>query len=354
MAINYAEKYGSKVAELFSHASFVKMHTNGKLDFTGNKTLKIYMVNTVPVGKYTRSGSSRYGEVTDVQDTVMEYTMTQDLAFTGVVDKGDAKDQTIDNKVGAFLNAQNKQQIVPNADKYALRKFANFGHVEPLAAAPAKDTVCGMFAKAREWFTDHLVPEDGRIAYVASDVYTMIAQSDEFIKLEKLGEKSVSRGEGGMLVGLHIIEIRKSYLPAGCYFLCMAKNATCMPYKIEKVNTHIDPPGISGVLIEGRYYFDAFVFGEKADAVYAAVDTSKALTMSIGGTNSATTLTCSGAALIKYTLDGSDPRFSDSAQVYSAAVNVGAGNTIRAVGFPAQNYETDPGKFTSAVADKTW
>ena len=43
MAINYAEKYGSKVAELFSHASFVKMHTNGKLDFTGNKTLKIYM-----------------------------------------------------------------------------------------------------------------------------------------------------------------------------------------------------------------------------------------------------------------------------------------------------------------------
>ena len=76
--------------------------------------------------------------------------------------------------------------------------------------------------------------------------------------------------------------------------------------------------------------------------------------MSIGGTNSATTLTCSGAALIKYTLDGSDPRFSDSAQVYSAAVNVGAGKTIRAVGFPAQNYETDPGKFTSAVADKTW
>ena len=131
------------------------------------------------------------------------------------VDKGDAKDQTIDNKVGAFLNAQNKQQIVPNADKYALRKFANFGHVEPLAAAPAKDTVCGMFAKAREWFTDHLVPEDGRIAYVASDVYTMIAQSDEFIKLEKLGEKSVSRGEVGMLFGFHIIEIpRATCLPA--------------------------------------------------------------------------------------------------------------------------------------------
>ena len=72
MAIKYAEQYGSKVAELFSHASFVKKHTNGKLDFTGNKTLKIYMVNTVPVGKYTRSGMSRYGEVTYVQDTVME------------------------------------------------------------------------------------------------------------------------------------------------------------------------------------------------------------------------------------------------------------------------------------------
>ena len=57
-------------------------------------------------------------------------------------------------------------------------------------------------------------------------------------------------------------------------------------------------------------------------------------------------IACTGAKLIKYTTDGTDPRFSQSALVWSAATEVDEGAVVRAVAF-ANN------KFTSAIAEKT-
>jgi hypothetical protein len=59
------------------------------------------------------------------------------------------------------------------------------------------------------------------------------------------------------------------------------------------------------------------------------------------------TLASSGAGTIYYTVDGSDPRYSDDAKVYTAAVTLTAGQTIRA-------YATKAGMYASAVAEKTY
>ena len=44
--------------------------------------------------------------------------------------------------------------------------------------------------------------------------------------------------------------------------------ATVAPTKLEDFKCHIDPPGISGSLVEGRICYDAFVLENKAKAIY--------------------------------------------------------------------------------------
>ena len=47
-------------------------------------------------------------------------------------------------------------------------------------------------------------------------------------------------------------------------FILLHKRAATAPEKIHDCKTHIDPPGISGNLVEGRFYYDLFVYGRKA------------------------------------------------------------------------------------------
>ena len=51
-------------------------------------------------------------------------------------------------------------------------------------------------------------------------------------------------------------------------FLIAHPSATVAPTKLESYKTHLDPPGISGQLVEGRIVYDAFVLENKAKALY--------------------------------------------------------------------------------------
>ena len=46
------------------------------------------------------------------------------------------------------------------------------------------------------------------------------------------------------------------------------KSACCAPTQLADYKTHQDPPGISGTLVEGRIVYDAYVFENKAKAIY--------------------------------------------------------------------------------------
>ena len=60
------------------------------------------------------------------------------------------------------------------------------------------------------------------------------------------------------------------------------------------------------------------------------------------------TITSASASKILYTIDGGDPRYDDKAKVYSAAVDVTAGQVVRAVAYGGSSTP-----FTSDVVDKT-
>ena len=116
-----------------------------------------------------------------------------------------------------------------------------------------------------------------------------------------------------------------------------------MPYKIADAKVHEDPVGVSGALIEGRHYYDAYVLGAKCGGVYALV---AADSVTDSPSIAEGVITIPTDATVRYTLDGSDPRYSDSAKDYVASTVLTAdeGCKIRA-------YAVETGKYPSPVAD---
>ncbi len=340
MAINLAVGYADEIASAFSRDSFIKGKTATTFDLTGVKTLKVYTPVTVDEIDYVRDGTSRYGAPVEMQDTVQELTMTQDKAFTLTIDKGNNLEQKLVKRAADMLRLQLKEKSAPAADKYALSRFAHMAGKIAESDKPTKGNIISLIGEGMQALDDGLVPPDGRYLYISSEMHKLICLSDEFVGIDPLGAKSVAKGICGEVLGMEVVRVPESYMPENCWFLITHKDAVLMPYKIADAKVHEDPVGVSGALIEGRHYYDAFVLGAKCAGVYACVKTGMVTAKPV---NNSGTLTCTDSgAVIRYTVDGSDPRYSDSAREYSTKIITQSGEIIRA-------YAEKAGKYASAV-----
>lgn len=336
MAINLASKYSDEIASTFSKGSFIKGKTASTFDLTGVKTLKVYTPVTVDEIDYVREGASRYGAPVEMQDTVQELTMTQDKAFTLTIDKGNNLDQNLVKRAADMLRLQLKEKSAPAADRYALRRFAHMAGTIAQSEKPTKSNIISLIGEGMQVLDDGLVPPDGRYLYISSEMHKMICLSDEFTAIDPLGAKAVSKGICGEVLGMEVVRVPESYMPKDCWMLMTHKDAVLLPYKIADAKVHEDPVGVSGALIEGRHYYDAFVLGAKCAGVYALVKTGSvaALPEIAGGKITSV----DEGATIRYTLDGSDPRYSDSARDYVTEVTIEAGETLRAFALVTAKY----------------
>lgn len=349
MAINLHKKYESQLAKLYTKNSFVESHTNNKWSFSGLKSLLIPSIVTQPLNDYNRSGTSRYGTPKDVQDTMQEMIMTQDKSFSMVIDKGDNSEQQMMKNAAEVMKQQVAEQVTPVIDKYALRRWAEqAGCVTSVASAPTKSTIVGMLLDAEVYLNDHFVPDSERWCYLPNKYVKMVRLSDEFSGCDGLVNNMVVKGYIGTIGTLKIVALPESYLPTNAYFIVAQKNSVILAQKMRDGKIHQDPPGISGHLLEGRYNYDAFVVGVHADGVYVAAASSAVCakpTATKGSTTSIASTTSD--AVIYYTLDGTDPRYSTTAKVYTAAIaNPTADTILKAVA-------TKSGMFASEVLEHT-
>ena len=190
-----------------------------------------------------------------------------------MIDKGNSVDQCI-NKAGRFMKIETEEAVIPAYDKYCLGRLCTLGGtIAGTAEAIGKDNVIQRMSAARQTFVNGKVPVANRTWYVNTGVFNALVETDQFKNLEKLGVKAVAKGQVGEMFGAPVVEVPDEYLPKGVNFLLVHKRAACAPEKIGDNNLHIDPPGISGNLIEGRYYYDCFVYGHKAVGIYVDVTT---------------------------------------------------------------------------------
>ena len=272
MAINFHEKYSNKVQERFYQESLTQSSFSKDLDmeFTGVKTVKVSSIGTAAMNDYTRSGSTRYGTPADLQDTVQEFVMTKDRSFTFIIDKGDNMEQNMIKKAGQAINRQLREVVTPEIDKYRFSVWAANAGQTATIDAPAKDNILEQVVDAKLALDNKLVPQKGRTLYVGSAAYKALLTCEEYIRLDKLGSKTLVNGKVGEIEGMDVKFIPDTYLPANVAFMIIYKDAAISPVKLHEYKLHKDPPGISGHLAEGRFIYDAFVIDTKKDGIYVA------------------------------------------------------------------------------------
>ena len=280
-------------------------------------------------------------------DEVQTFTMTQDKSLSLSIDKGNNVEQFNMKQAGKVMKAERDEQIIPEVDTYRLAKWAAEGGIhKELAEAPSKTNIVTQILELHNEMLDAGVPDQINLL-IARTYLPTLKLSSEWTALDSLGGKTLPKGFIGEFDGMAVKPMTSKRMPANVPFMLIYKGSVIAPMKIDKFKGHVDPPGLSGDLLEFRMIHDAFVLGKKAAGCAVAVlkgYVQAAPTISIS--SNAATVTASGATAIYYTVDGSDPRYSKDAKAYTAAVTLKSGETIRA-------YAVADGKYASAVAEKT-
>lgn len=283
MSVNLTTRFSGKVDEVINNGALSTPSINKDYSFVGAQTVKVYSFTAVPLNDYTRSGSNRYGTPSELEDTVQEMTMSQDKSFTFTIDKGNASDTEPGvREAGKQLRRETDLAIIPMLDKYRFTKIAdNAKHVFVNTSGLTASTAYSEFLKANQAIDDEDIPSAGRICNASPQFLNLIKQDTSFIKAGDLSQKTLFNGQVGEIDGVAIIKVPKKRLPAGLLFEITHPMACTAPVKINEYKLHTDPPGISGMLAEGRVYHDAFILNNKKAMISAYYgDTSDSLTLS--------------------------------------------------------------------------
>lgn len=265
--LNYASKYSAKIDERFTKSSITAPAINNDYDFTGVKTVRVYSIPIVAMGDYKRSGANRYGTPDELGDNVQEMTLSKDRSFTFTIDRGNHDDQMMVKNAGVALRRQVDEVVIPEIDKYRLQIIAA-GAKNKATAALTKADAYAAFLDGMEVLTDELAPAAGRICYASTNYYKLLKQDDNFIKASELGQQVKFTGQLGAVDGVPIIVVPKTWMPENAAFVITNPIACCAPVKLSEYKIHENPPGISGWLVEGRVYYDAFILNNKKGAIY--------------------------------------------------------------------------------------
>ena len=272
MAINLAEKFLPYVDEKFTQESKKSMLTNNDFDWSGAHTVNIYKVSTSAMNDYDRAGtgstSSRYGTVAGLDATTEEFTLKKDRSFTFAIDKLDTDETVSQLKAASALERQVREVVIPEVDSYVYNVMCTNAGTKATAKALTKTNIYTEILAGNQVLDDSDVPETGRVLLVTPATYTLLKQCTDITMETDIGNEMRLKGVIGMLDGCTVIKVPSSRLPEKFGFMLVHPCATVAPTKLEDYKIHVDPPGISGSLVEGRINYDAFVLENKAKAIY--------------------------------------------------------------------------------------
>ena len=263
--IHFSEKYKQSLMDGFNKASETDALFTHELDteFSGVNTVHVTSLKTEKLQDYNRakavSSGSRYGETKEVGDEVQTFTMTQDKSLSLSIDKGNNAEQFNMKKAGAVMKAHRDEQIIPEVDTYRLRRWAELGGIhKELAEAPSKANIVSQIIELHNEMLDAGVPD--KITLVIARTYLpALKLSSEWTALDSLGGKTLPKGTIGEFDGMPVKPTTSKRMPANVPFMLLYKGSVIAPMKIDTFKGHVDPPGLSGDLLEFRMLHDDHV-----------------------------------------------------------------------------------------------
>lgn len=273
MATELVTKFAPYVDEIFTTESKLSLLTNHDFDWTGAHTVKIYKISTGSMNDYGRTGASegnwsRYGKIESLEATTEAFTLKKDRSFTFAIDTLDTDETAQQLAAASALARQQREIVIPEVDSHVYSVMCSNAGIKPGAVTLTKDNIYQEIIKANTALDNAEVPETGRQIVVTPDIYLLMKQCKDIVMETDIGNDLRIKGVVSNLDGANVIKVPAVRLPAGFGFMIAHSCATVAPTKLASYNTHINPPGINGQLVEGRIVYDAFVLKNKAKAIY--------------------------------------------------------------------------------------
>lgn len=266
--INLAEKASPKVVERFKIGSCTEGLFSHDYDWTGVATVQVRSIDVLPLNDYNSqlaTGASRFGDLTEVGDTVQEMTVQDDKSFNGSIDKRNNTEVLQTKAASRVLKRQTDEVLIPYVDKFRLNKLAANAGIGYFLGGTAlsSSNIVEKIMRANAVMSNQKVPDSGRVLYMGYTLAVDLKLADQVVGIDKLGEKSIVNGAFGKIDKCQIRLVPDEYMPSGVNFMIVKTGVALAPKKIETYrvlnNVHI----LDGALVQGRLLHDCFVLAAK-------------------------------------------------------------------------------------------
>lgn len=281
MAINLITEYQKKIAERFTLGSLTDEAAGHDYDFAGAKTIEVLSVDTVETVDYTRSGTARYGDVTELGDTKQTLTLAVDKGFTFSIDAGNASEQYNVKQANRCLKREWDEVCTPEIDAYRLSAWANGKGLSAgksiLSASGetlTRENIVESIFTGSARMSDKKVPRKNRYLFIPELTFVRFQLADVVLGGGQLNKEAVEKGFRGTIDGMKVITVPSSLWPsltggsATLNFIIKYKGATVDPMKLKNLRVQKNPMGIDGDVVEGRYIYDSFVKDASCDGIF--------------------------------------------------------------------------------------
>lgn len=270
MAVNLASKFATKVDEAFRLESLTDAGVNKDFEWVGVNAINVLTLTAVALNDYSRTaGSDRFGAPTELQDTKQTMTLTKDRGNSIIVDKGNNLQQHGLKTAGRVLKMQTCEIVIPEVDAYRLSTIstgAPAAHTLGTAASTSSNVYTNVLAM-QEALSDDKVPLAGRVLFVTPAFANLLKTDSNFIKNSDLAYTDLKKGQIGEVDGAKVVVVPSSYFPAGREAILVHKSVTVAAEQLNEYKVHMDPPGISGMQVDYRVIYDAFVRTPKVNGI---------------------------------------------------------------------------------------
>ena len=271
MSVNYATKYESAIAKAFTLGSLTEAAVNKNFSWVGSEAIKVFGITTQALADYNKSATSnRFGTPSELQNVVQTMLLAKDRAFSISIDRATLDDTNGAVKAGEVLKQEIDEQITPEIDIYRIAKIyaSAIANSNYAAASVTNSNAYEKFLDGQTALGNAKVPVKGRIAFISYDFLSKIKRDSTFMLASEVAMNERINGMIGMVDGVKLIPVPSSYLPANVAYVLCHPAATVAAEKLTEYNVRTNVQGFSGVVIEGRVRYDAFVINQKADAIW--------------------------------------------------------------------------------------
>ncbi len=250
--------------------------TNQDWDWDGVNAINVYTLTDPTINDYNADGGAfRYGNPTEVEDTIQTFTLSRDRSWTKTMDKKYQQDTMAIRQPGKYLAQVTKNKMVPEIDTYILQTIATAGGTngnrDDIAtdAATTSGTAYTNFLLINADITDNEAPTEGRVAAMTATYYNLLKQGG-FVLDSDSAYRDRKSGNLGSVDGVDVVIVPSNRMPStsgAIDLLITHPMATVAPEKLTDYTLHNNPFGISGNALEYRHRYDAFVDTNKLNCI---------------------------------------------------------------------------------------